>query len=269
MHEIMEVISETSLDVDWLANDITVGANAYTELQNNAGNTWEKWVLVIVGLRGLRELAFANIGVREMRANAYRVEMRRLLSKHDCAVYQAINAPTRSACYKMMTNLDDICEWYETLDDDEKLWWNHPQTIATHCPQHLLTTTTKLTKPIKDNPKKPKRTSAEYERLRRIAMRAIEELMPFKPDVAVTLLYELNTNPSLLASYNERMNKNAAILMAGLESDAFNDEVNDIFDSVGEVCATDQARKMDLAVCEARKLKPMPAGESEMHVSSV
>jgi hypothetical protein len=218
---------ETPFDMDWIANDITVGAAAYKQLQENAGDTWNEWVKVIVGLRSLRELAFYNVGSCDMKSNAYRVEMRRLLSNPEYAVYQAINPPTRSSCYSMMEHLDEINEWYDALDDDEKLQWQHPQTIAAHCPEHLLTTakshTTKIANGgrLRSNPK-PRKVSADAERFRLIALKAIEELGKFNAQRAVELMNELNVDPRAVARISKEQSKAQSDLITKLRATELN-----------------------------------------------
>ena len=183
--QVQENIETVEVPFDEKATQIEIseGAKAVASLRKQAGQTWRSWSLVIRGLRGLRELAFSKTPSRDMKSYDYRMQMSRLLSKREYGVYEEIDKPTRSVIYKMMDHVDEIDDWYFGLDFHDQQRWTHPQTVAKHCPQNLLVGLGH-NKPKPGKGKKKKGSTAEEDRLRRLATRLIQELVPFKPEAA-------------------------------------------------------------------------------------
>src|SRR5262249_35889356 len=65
----------------------------------------------------------------------YKAELGALLQLRKNSVYDQINKQTRSSMYKLMDRIDDIQEWYITLEANDQLRWKHPDSIVKHCPQ--------------------------------------------------------------------------------------------------------------------------------------
>jgi hypothetical protein len=92
--------------------------------------------------------------------------------------------------YRMCDQIEDISLWYAKLPAEEKLRWKHPQTVAKHCPAHLLKGGAGGNKPPRKMPVKKKRAStAEEDRLRQILIMLVNEfVMPMNPQRAAELL---------------------------------------------------------------------------------
>jgi hypothetical protein len=169
------------LDRAAIDRDIAVGARAFTALLKNAGLDWSHWSEVIVGLRGLRSLAFAMAGTSKMSSQVYRDAMRGLLSLSKYSVYDQIKPQDRSDCYRLMDRLDEVDTWYAGLAADDKLRWKHPGAIAKHCPRQFLSGGMRQhNHPPKSGQKKPAVT-AETERLRALLIHVIKRLAGYEP----------------------------------------------------------------------------------------
>jgi hypothetical protein len=126
------------IDRKVLETEIIAGARAYSQLLDHAGDDWSRWGAVILGLRGLRNLAFAKAGTTEMASYAYRKEFGALLKLKKYSIYDKLDKPTRSCCYKLMDKLDAINVWHASLPTSDKLKWKHPQSIMKHAPAGLV-----------------------------------------------------------------------------------------------------------------------------------
>jgi len=172
------------LDMASINEDIAAGAKAYGKLLRNATDDWKNWDLTIRGLRALRNLAFAQSRSNNLNSQAYRQAMSALLQQRKYSIYNNIDTGTRSTCYKLMDNIEEISLWYETLSAQDQLRWKHPDTIAKHCPSQLVK---KGERKAKEKGKKKKTVPAEVERLRALLIKVIRRLMVYEPD-AVELL---------------------------------------------------------------------------------
>jgi hypothetical protein len=179
--------AEETLDVDAINADIAAGAKALTFLLNHASDDFSKWVHAIRGLSGLRDLAFAKAQTRDIKSWHYRQQLGAFLQMRKHAVYDRIDKQTRSSCYKLMDRIDDIRDWYIALPASDQLRWKHPDSVAKHCPRHLLSGGGGHNKPKKkQNPKKPL-VSAETERLKKLLIQVIRRLMKYEPEAAELL----------------------------------------------------------------------------------
>jgi hypothetical protein len=177
------------LDRTALERDIAAGAKAFGELLRNASVDWTHWSATILGLRGLRALAFARAGTTGMQSQAFRNAMSFLLSQQKYSIYNQIDKQTRSDCYRLMNRIEDVDNWYAALPATEKLKWKHPNTIANHCPKDFLEGMRRHNQP-KTGKKKPA-ADAETERVRALLVQAIEIIMEFKPEAAKRLLAQI------------------------------------------------------------------------------
>jgi hypothetical protein len=190
----MSITEEETYDADAVIDkaaleaDIVAGARAFSKLLNHAADDWTSWSITIIGLRGLRDLARAQAHTADIQSYAYRQAMSHLLQLRKYSVYDQIDKPTRSACYKLMDSIDELMVWYATLPPAEKLRWKHPQSIVKHAPRNLVEGGKGHNKP--KNPRKPV-TSAETERLKALLIRVIQRLIKYEPEAA-SLLDELN-----------------------------------------------------------------------------
>jgi hypothetical protein len=201
--------SETVLDVKAIEADIATGAKAYQKLLNHVADDWNSWSAVILGLRGLRDLAFAKSGTSDIRSWHYRQALAGLMQLKKYAIYDQIGKQTRSSRYKLMDRLDEIDVWYASLSADEKMRWKHPDAIVKHAPKHLVAGAMKgdnkpPAAPAKD--KKKPAVSAESERLRALLIEVIKRLAKYEPE-AMALLDQV---------------------MPADEARAFNDDLEDI-----------------------------------------
>ena len=173
------------LDRVAIDRDIAAGAKAFQELLRNASLDWTHWSATILGLRGLRSLAFEKAGTSKMTSQAYRNAMSSLLMLRKYSIYDQIDKQTRSDCYKLMDRLDEIDQWYAAqVSTADKLRWRHPTTIAKHCPKHLLSGGMRgHNKPPSKGQKKPA-VSAETERLKALLIKVIKRLMKYEPDAS-------------------------------------------------------------------------------------
>jgi hypothetical protein len=174
-------------DKDEIKHDITTGAKAYRELLQNAKLDWTHWSAVILGLRGLRTLAWAKAGTTRMTSQAYRDAMGSLLAQRQYAIYDQIDKQTRSACYALMDRLEDVNDWYVTLDANTQLQWKHPKTIVKHCPREYIKGGMKRHNQPPRARKKPQ-VSFESERLRQLLIKVIGLLSKYEPETARGLL---------------------------------------------------------------------------------
>jgi hypothetical protein len=167
--------TEAVIDKAALEEQITAGARAFSKLLNNAAEDWTSWEITIKGLRALRYLAFAKAHTSDIMSNAYRQEISGLLRQREYSIYDQIDRPTRSACYKLMDRLEEVSVWYATLPPADKMRRKHPQSIMKYAPSHLVQGGKGHNKP-KRGPKKPA-SSAEVERLGALLLRVIKELI--------------------------------------------------------------------------------------------
>ena len=121
---------EQLLDLGAVNAEIAAGARAYGELLDNADEDWNRWAITIRGLRGLRDIAFAKAHTRNVRSWHYREELGALLELRKFSIYDRIDKQTRSACYKLMDRVEEICDWYKALPANDQLRWQHPKSIA-------------------------------------------------------------------------------------------------------------------------------------------
>jgi hypothetical protein len=175
--QIESVVDEDAvIDRSVCERDAKVGALALQNLRKAARDDFTSWAAAIRGLRGLRELAFAKTGARDIKSWHYRQELGALLSQGRWAVYSDIDAPTRSSCYKLMDRIDDIAVWYAGLSSNDQLRWKHPDTIAKHCPPEYLSSGIGHNQPKPNQPKptgkKKRPETANEERLRNIILNA-------------------------------------------------------------------------------------------------
>jgi hypothetical protein len=179
------------LDRAAIERDISNGARAFQELLKNAALDWAHWSATILGLRGLRSLAFVKAGTSNMQSQAYRDAMRSLLTMRKYSVYDQIDRQTRSDCYRLMDRLEDIDAWYAAkVSTADKLRWRHPGAIAKHCPREYLSTIRKHNQPPKLSKRKPA-VNAETERLKALLIQVIKRLAKYEPD-ALDLLDQVH-----------------------------------------------------------------------------
>jgi hypothetical protein len=169
------------LDRDQIDRDIVAGARAFQELLHNANLDWCHWSSTILGLRGLRSLAFAKAGTSNMKLQAYRDAMNSLLGLSKYSIYDQIEKQTRSDCYRLMDRLEDVDIWYSKLSTDDKLRWKHPCTIAKHVPKEYLTGGMRRHNQPPKGKKKPA-ISAETERLKALLIQVIMRLVKHEPE---------------------------------------------------------------------------------------
>jgi hypothetical protein len=130
--------TEAVFDKVTLEADIIAGAREYSKLLHHAAHDWASWEIIIIGLRALRDLAFAKAHTSDIHSYAYRQEMSALLQLKKYSVYDQIDKPTRSACYKLMDSLEELSVWYAAQSPADKLRWKHPQSIMKHAPSNLV-----------------------------------------------------------------------------------------------------------------------------------
>jgi hypothetical protein len=176
------------LDRAAIDRDIAAGAKAFGELLRNAALDWTHWSATILGLRGLRSLAFAKAN-NNMKSQAYRDAMSALLTLRKYSIYDQIDKQTRSDCYRLMDRLEDIDLWYANLPTQDKLRWRHPTTIAKHCPKHLLSGGMRGHNKPKGEKKPP--VTYETERLKALLIQVIKRLAKHEPD-AMDLLDQIH-----------------------------------------------------------------------------
>jgi hypothetical protein len=191
MNTIQDSVDDTPAELDRAAIDreIAAGAKAFQELLRNASVDWAHWSATILGLRGLRSLAFAKAGTTNMQSQAFRDAMSGLLLQRKYSIYDRIPKQDRSDCYRLMDRLEDVDAWYATVPVEDKLKWKHPNTIAKHCPPEFLSGMRKHNRAKRG--KKPA-VSAETERLKGLLMQAIGIIMDFKPEAAKQLLAQIH-----------------------------------------------------------------------------
>jgi hypothetical protein len=177
--------TDSALDTASIEADITAGARAFKQLLTHATDDWTSWSITIIGFRALRNVAFAKGYTSDIRSYAYRQAMSHLLQLRRYSVYDQIDKPTRSACYKLMDRIDDINMWYAALAPADQLRWKHPQSIMKHAPRHLVEGGRGGNRP-KAGKKKPV-TSVEIERLRALLLRVIKRLIKHEPEAAELL----------------------------------------------------------------------------------
>jgi hypothetical protein len=168
--------------------DIARGAKALRDIQSTAGKHWmDYWSPAVRGWRGLRDLAFKRSGVRDLKAQAYRSAMGRLLTTTDGVVYNSIQKETRSAMTQLIDHIDEIDIWYAGLEWHQRDRWSNPQTLVKHAPKHLLGGHGR-NRPQRRSPGK-KKGNPEAEALRAILIRVVTKyVMPIDAEEAKTLL---------------------------------------------------------------------------------
>jgi hypothetical protein len=186
--------------------DAVEGAKALAYLFKHASDEWDRWEKIILGLRGLRDLAHHATGTRSRTDFAYRQEIARLLNMSKYAVYDRLSKQQRAACYKLMDYLDDISDWYYgrgnfqgyPITADDRLNWKSPETIVKHCPPQFLNGgESKRTKarPLRRPKAVPPAYQAEIDRLRRLVVVASHRLI--EHGIAATDLLDQLQPPEL------------------------------------------------------------------------
>lgn len=169
---------------------INQGAKAMAWLTQHATDDWMHWSIVVRGWQGLRALAFADAGTRDTTRQAYRDAMTALLERSQQGrIYAGIAKETRNAMTKLCDHIDEVDQWYAALSSSEKLHWKNPQTIAKHCPPHLLAGQGRNFPLRKSTAVKKKKGNPEAEALRATLIRVITKfVMPADPEEAKRLL---------------------------------------------------------------------------------
>jgi hypothetical protein len=185
MTSIDDAAPENALDMASIDADIVAGARAFTKLLTHARDDWTSWSITIIGLRALRNLAFAESHTSDIKSYAYRQKIGELLEKKKYAALAQVDKQTRSTAYKLMDHIEEVSMWYATLAPAEQMRWKHPDAIAKHCPKHLVAGGKGGNKP-KPGKKKPL-IDAEIERLRALLILVIKRLIKHEPDAAELL----------------------------------------------------------------------------------
>jgi hypothetical protein len=185
----MKTVDDDPLDMNEVEADISAGAKAFTVLLEHTSDDWGHWTIVIRGFRALRNLAFAQAQTSDIKSYAYRQKIGELLGQRKYSPYAAIDKQTRSTCYKLMDQLEEIHTWYISLPPADQLRWKHPDAIAKHCPHQLLAGGRGHNRPPKRG-KKPA-SSAEVERLKALLIKIICRLAKHEPD-AVELIQQVH-----------------------------------------------------------------------------
>jgi hypothetical protein len=184
---------EPVLDRAAIDRDIANGAKAFRELLSNAALDWTRWSATILGLRGLRALAFAKAGSNNMRSQAFRDAIGSLLRMHKYSIYDRIDRQARSDCYRLMDRLEEVDAWYAHLSVDEKMRWKHPSTIVKHCPRQYLSGGMRWHN--RPAGKKKPAISFETERLKALLIQVIKRLIKYEPDAAQLLDQVIPSDP--------------------------------------------------------------------------
>lgn len=182
------------VDKKALGAEAELGNKMLGELIKHVGDDWDRWDGMIRGLRALVLLAQLEADTSDMKAQAYRDAMGRLLSLKKYANYASLTKQLRSDCYKLMGKIDEITLWYHAQPGDFKMRIKHPQGVIRYVPKTLLPTTGKLTGHNRPRPsKKPKPIDPEIERLRKMLIAVINEfVLPTAPVKAGLLLAKLH-----------------------------------------------------------------------------
>jgi hypothetical protein len=183
-------VEHQALDMASIDIDIITGARAYTKLLAHSADDWNSWEATIIGLRALRSLAYAKAGTSNMNSQAYRDAMSRLLMQRKYAAYGQMEKQDRSACYRLMDRIEEISVWYAGLKPTEKMRWKHPESIAKHCPRHLIAQGMRGHNRPPKGKKKPL-INAETERLKALLIQVIKRLAKFDP-TALDLLDQIS-----------------------------------------------------------------------------
>jgi hypothetical protein len=190
---------EQAIDMESVESEIAAGAKAYGKLLRHAADDWNSWSIVIVGMRGLRNLAFAKSQTSDIASWHYRKALGDMLKLKKYSIYDQIGKQTRSVCYKLMDSVDEINVWYAGLSGEDKLKWKHPESIAKNCPKHLVDRGRGGNLPPKQTVKKlPKPLiSAETERLKALLIQVIKRLAKHEPDALELLDQIMPKEPEL------------------------------------------------------------------------
>jgi hypothetical protein len=174
------------LDKKALEREAVAGAKAYNALAKHAGEDWRKWHDTICGLRALVLIAQHDAGTSDMKAQAYRDAMQRLLGLQKYAAYSELPKPTSSNCYQLMWTIEDVSRWYDAQDASFKLRVKHPSSVLKHVPRNLLTVPGHNSKPAGKNGKRknPKPVDPEIERLRKAIVELVKAIEPLSPELA-------------------------------------------------------------------------------------
>src|SRR5262249_45633081 len=98
-------------------------------------------------------LAFAEAHTSSIASYDYRQKLAELLRRQKWSALAQIDKQTRSSCYKLMDRIEEIAVWYAQLPGNDKMRWQHPDTIVKHAPRHLAQAAMRNV-PRKKGPKK-------------------------------------------------------------------------------------------------------------------
>jgi hypothetical protein len=107
-------------------DEITAGRFAWERLRRDGQTTWQDWILVGHALQAGRFLSMRTACVNQAVGQKYNHAMSVWLRETGFA---AITQATRSDLFRCIENLIEIQKWRETLDEDDRLNCNHPQSV--------------------------------------------------------------------------------------------------------------------------------------------
>jgi hypothetical protein len=188
---------EQAIDREAIDADIAAGARAYTKLLRSADDDWTSWSIIIIGLRGLRDLTIALSGSSDIGSFAYRQRFGELVKLKKYRIYDEIGGKrakqVRSIAYKLMDSIEQIDTWYAGLPPEDKLRWKHPESIIKHCPKAFVGGGRGGNRPKRQRAQKQKKpqTTVETERLRALLIQVIKLLMKHEPEKAQEFLDQI------------------------------------------------------------------------------
>ena len=112
------------LEINDYESAIKRGQEAWARISRDT--SWEEWQLVGVALEIGRQEAMNAAHVRKPIGGAYNAAMSAWLTKTG---FDKIDKGDRSRLFKVMTNIDAITTWRQTLTLTERLKLNHPSSV--------------------------------------------------------------------------------------------------------------------------------------------
>jgi hypothetical protein len=130
--------NRVGIDRDQVTNDILEGETALDWLLSHTAEDWTHWRVATRGWKALRLFVAERAGSADTDSYEYRSAMTSLLNTPRHSKWRNVRPSSRTAMTRLADHIDQVDDWYNGLSASDKLKWKNPETVAEHCPQHLV-----------------------------------------------------------------------------------------------------------------------------------
>jgi hypothetical protein len=105
--------------------DDTIAAGLEAWVKLGSANSFENWRAVALAVAVIRQQAMRTAGINKPQGKKYAAAINAGLEEHG---FRAMPYPVRTACCRLVDNLQEIELWRASVPDGEK--WNHPHVLV-------------------------------------------------------------------------------------------------------------------------------------------